>query len=224
MSISINALKKSSIPKFVAGALIAMSMTACSTLGGGVPSDKELAQRSDSMPALTERQLLLENGYSQMYDAVKGLAWTDEIFLVKFETDRVETFGKNLAEAASQIGDELEMLAAATPWITLENDGLPEIENLKLEAVRKDRLESFLPLVGRSQSNFERTLLLSNSGALNQMQHLAEVLLEIETDPDRLAFLEETQSRFSDLYEDDILLLNEDYFCDNTAAESVDFR
>lgn len=198
---------------------------------GACASDQSLTEAKKNNSAatsdspLSDNQItILENGYAQMYGGVKSLGWTDKIFLIRFETDAVEAFGTKLTDDAKDLQDDLEYLADVTPWLDLNNTGMPEIENMKLKAVQKDRLKSFLPIIGRSQPNFERTLLLSNSGVLNQMQHLSTVMLDIEVDPHRRDFLKKAHSTFVELYEDNVVLLNRDYFCHNKGEESKGFR
>lgn len=196
-------------------------LTGCASQGFEA---RENVQEQTVSQTQDSQNIILENGYAQMYGAVSSLAWTDKVFLIRFETDQVEAFGKKLSKNAKDLKADLEYLAEKTPWLDLENTGMPEIENMKIAAVQKDRLKSLLPIIGRSQPNFERTLLLSNSGALNQMQHLTSVMLGIEHDKKRRAFLQKAYSVFSDLYEDDIELLNSAYFCHDTGAESKGFR
>lgn len=212
---------------FITAAIIAVTLSGagCSTLK---TIDMPMAQRevptAKADIGRTEQQKILSDGYAQMYGAVSAMALIDEGLLVKKETDAVRAFGERSAREGKTMKGEIKAFADAATWINLDETNYPAIEKMKQEAVQNDRLKSFLPLVGRSQTNFERTLLLSQSGVLNQMQHLAQVMLTIETDPERRKFLISARDRFSTLYEADIDLLNSDYFCADLAEESKKFR
>ena len=123
----------------------------------------------------------LNDGYSLLYQTVSGLRFSDDLLLVKSESDTVQKVEENIADTASDMRGELEQLAENYPAIDLERAPLPEIEVKKRSAVNNDRLASIAPLVGRSGPAFERTLLLSNSGALNQTSFLCNVMAEERT-------------------------------------------
>lgn len=180
--------------------------------------------KDENSKKLSQQQTMLVNGYAQMHSTTKSLAWTDKIFLIKFESDKVEEFGKALSKSLKGISTEIEGLQKNAKWIDLKNTGAPEITKLKMDAVTKDRLKSFLPIVGRSKANFERTLLLSNSGVLNQMLHLAQVMIDVEDNEGRKKFLKRSEQIFSDLYKMNIQLLNDHYFCHDTSKESKSFN
>ena len=158
----------------------------------------------------------LNDGYSLLYQTVSGLRFSDELLLVKSESDTVQKVEENIADTASAMRGELEQLAENYPAIDLERTPLPEIEVKKRSAVNNDRLASIAPLVGRSGPAFERTLLLSNSGALNQTSFLCKVMAEKEPNEELRKYLEQCEQRFSDLYDEVVVLLNKEYFIDDT--------
>lgn len=151
-------------------------------------------------------------GYASLYGATRSLRHSDKIFLVKFESPPVEKVVSDLSETMGRITQRLEKLAAADPRINLEDDGLPVIETRKRDAVTRARLLSFKPLTGRTGTNFERTLLLSESGALNQLKFLVAELDAADSDPQRSAVLKEIHRDLVRLYEDVVGLLDRQYF------------
>jgi hypothetical protein len=166
-------------------------------------------------PAAAEEALSqqeLNYGYASLYSACQGLRHSDKIFLIKFETDAVEKAVKDLSRSMDAIGKALEELAKADPKLKLDKDGMPVIETRKRDRVTRGRLLSFKPVAGRTGKDFERTLLLSESAALNQLQALAVELDESDPDARRSAFLKETRKTLLAHYDEIVDLLNREYF------------
>ena len=159
-----------------------------------------------------EVRATLSHGYAQLHTMLGALAWTDDLLLFKLESDWLEDTAEDLAKTASSLDGRLERLAGKYPGVDLDDDGLPEIERRKRDAVRNDRLLSFAPMIGRTGANFERTLLLSTSGALNQMRHLCRVMLELETEPGLRGYLDDARRETDRLYARVVDLLEERYF------------
>lgn len=182
-------------------------------LGGGVAWGKDKAPDKDK---LKDRETLpqkeLNYGYAALYDAAKGLRHSDKILLIKYESEAVQARVGELSEAMGRIARRLEELAKADPRVKLDDDGNPEIERRKRDAVTRDRLISFKPFTGRTGANFERTLLLSESGALNQLQHLAAELDKADPDPQRSAVLQEIHAEIVKQYGAVVDLLERAYF------------
>lgn len=160
----------------------------------------------------------LNYGYASLHDAAKGLRHSDKIFLIKFESDACQAVVTDLSQSMGRLAAALEELDHADPDLRLDADGLPAIETRKRDAVTRARLASFMPLKGRTGVNFERTLLLSESGALNQLQHLIAELDEADPDPRRSAVLQQAHREVTRLYRDVVDLLERQYFRQGTAG------
>lgn len=119
---------------------------------------------------------------------------------------------KDLSDSMGWITAGLEELAQADARLRLDDDGLPVVEQRKRDAVTRDRLLSFKPIRGRTGKNFERTLLLSESGALNQLQFLVQELDEADPDPRRSAFLKKTHRELKRVYAEVVALLEREHF------------
>lgn len=171
------------------------------TLASGVTAGAE---------ALPQREL--NYGYASLYSAARGLRHSDKIFLVKYESESVQAVVNDLSRSMDRVVERLEALAQADPRLRLDDDGLPAIEARKRDAVTRARLLSFRPLTGRAGADFERTLLLSESGALNQLQHLAAELDQADPDPQRSAVLREIHAEIARVYSRVVDLLNRRYF------------
>ncbi|MEO7854025.1 MAG: hypothetical protein ABIR94_17495 [Rubrivivax sp.] len=159
---------------------------------------------------------MLNEGYSLLYQAVSGLRFSDDLLLVKRESDRVEKVIGGVAALSDKLKADLERIAKNYPAVRIDLEPLPEMEQRKRSAVTKDRLKSYAQLVGLKGEAFERTLLLSTSGALNQTRTLCQVLAELEPQPELKRFLLDAAKSFDDRYEDVVVLLNQVYFKDNT--------
>lgn len=168
------------------------------------------AAAADGHDALPQRQL--NYGYAALYNAARGLRHSDKIFLVKLESGPCQAVVEGLSDAMARIADDLEKMAAADPELRLDDEGLPEIERRKRDAVTRDRLLSFKPITGRTGANFERTLLLSESGALNQLQFLVEELDKADPDPRRSAALKNIHASIKEQYGKVVALLERQYF------------
>jgi hypothetical protein len=178
----------------------AMLLVGCSTPGASRPA-------SDS-----DRNRVLSQGYSQLYDAASSLRWLDEILLIKFESDETQKVITDVAKYATTLRGELEQLERDYPSLTLRDDGLPVLEKKKRSAQALDRAKTLAPVSGAHGADFERTLLLTQSGALNQLRFLAQVLVEEEKSEPRRKWMLEVQRNFDRLYVDVVKLLDQRHF------------
>lgn len=168
---------------------------------------KEKLKGQETLP-----QKELNYGYASLYGAAKGLRHSDKILLIKYESEAVQAVISDLSESMDRIAKRLEELAKADPRVKLDDDGNPEIERRKRDAVTRARLLSFKPVTGRTGANFERTLLLSESGSLNQLQHLAAELDKADPDAQRSAVLQEIHAEIVKQYDAVVDLLERAYF------------
>lgn len=156
----------------------------------------------------------LSNGYAQLYRTVSGLKHLDKLLYVKrVESDKFEAAIEALSDYAGDLSDQLEKLAKDYPSLNLEDTGLPEVELKRRRAVVKDRLEDMAPIVGKTGIEFERTMLVSVLGPVNNLRFLAEVLYEEEKDARRKAFLVGTREKLDGHFNRMLALLERDYFC-----------
>lgn len=170
--------------------------------------EKKLEELSEA-----EHNKLLSEGYSQLYDSASGLRYLDEFLALKFESDATNAVITDLAEYATTLKGQLEQLGKDYPSLSLEDDGLPVLDKKTREIGQKERLKSLAPVVGSSGVEFERTLLLTQSGALNQLRYLSQAIAEAEKSAERKAFMGDVQQNFDRLYNDVVGLLNKKYFC-----------
>lgn len=177
--------------------------------------DHDLDKMSDA-----QRNTTLSQGYAQLYEAVSALRWMDEALLLKFESKPTELFIKDLAGYSSEVREQLERLEKDYPSLSLKDDGLPLLTRSMRKAAAKDRLKNLAPITGAKGAEFERTLLLTQSGTLNQLRFLAREIALAESNADRRKFASGVAQRFERLYGDVLKLLNQHYFCARDAKKS----
>lgn len=193
---------------------------ACALGFAGCAAPSGAAVASDATGAKAPRDnALLNDGYSLLYSAVSGLRFSDDLLLVKFESDRLKKVIGDIASTSDRLRAELQRIARDYPAVQIDRDPLPAIEVAKRSAVNKDRLLSIAPVVGQSGPGFERTLLLSSSGALDQTRFLCQVMAQSEPDPNLKRFLLSAEQQFAGLYDAVVLLLNQDHFKHNTIEQ-----
>lgn len=107
---------------------------------------------------------------------------------------------------------QLDELPVRYPSLRVDLQPLPEIEQRKQSAANRERVLSFAPLLGRTGPDFERTLLLTLSGGLNQLRFLTQVMAEQERNGDRAALLNGAHDRLQQLYQQTLKLLSEQYY------------
>ena len=159
---------------------------------------------------------MLNDGYSLLYGNVSGLEVVDKILYVKITNDETSTIVDEISNYSAELAKELEMISEDYPSIRIDLDPLPEVEKAKQAAAQKERVLSFVPIVGRTGANFERTLLLTLSGGLNQLRFLCQVIAEEETNDQRREKILVAGDKFKELYVSTLKLLNEEYYKDNT--------
>lgn len=177
--------------------MLAGSLSGCAVLGKPEPAPPE-----PDYPTVNE-------GYNLLYEVVSTQKFTDKLLLIKIESDAVDAVISELSEDAARIEVQLKELAKGDPTLDLDRAVLPEVERRTRDSANLERLKD---LLGGTGKHFERLLLLTQSGALNQMRHLARVMVEAETQEDRKGFWQEVQRQFDENYRNVVELLESEYF------------
>jgi len=155
----------------------------------------------------------LSYGYGQLYKTASGLKHLKKLLLVKVESAKVSMLIDDISEYAEKLSGQLEKMDRDYPSLRIDDPGLPELETKRRKAVVWDEIYILAPIVGKTGKDFERTLLLSQVGVLNNVRFLAEVIKDAEKSEARKALVQEAQSRLNSLYQRTIRLLEQDYFC-----------
>jgi len=154
----------------------------------------------------------LSQGYAQLYEAASGLRLLDNILMAKSESAETRQVIEKLSKYAGRLRGELERIAKENPRLSLEDDGLPRIERDKRRALARDRAKTLAPLIGAGGADFERTLLLTQSGALNNLRFLAQALADAEIDKSRRKYLLGVRDELDRLYREVVALLDRRFF------------
>ena len=186
----------------VGGLLSALLFAGCAIAPQGMPAERPTED--------------LNAGYSLLYDAVSGLQHGDRAFYVKFESDPAQRVVSRVADYAAALTADLERVEREFPAVDIRQQPLPLLERRKRQALRNSNLKRLAPVVGETGPAFERTLLLSTSGALNQLRFHAQVMAQLETDPALQSILRDAEQQFAALYVDVVELLNAQYFRHDT--------
>lgn len=169
----------------------------------------------------TQAQIDISQGYAQLFQTANGLSNVNKLLYVKLESDAVDRFITDLSEDMATMAMATKAATRSAEWINLDDTGLPRIEQMKRSKSQFDRALGLAPAFGRTGADFERTLLLTLSGGLNQSRYLVRVLLELDTDEERKAFLKQARDTFDRLYDADVDLLNSRYFCTAAADRPI---
>ncbi|MBR9814365.1 hypothetical protein GYB61_10985 [bacterium] len=166
--------------------------------------------RADDTQALQE----LGHGYAMFHQAARQLSLIDKALWVKRESDAVERVVTELAVSMGKLARSLEQAADASPPINLSDTGLPRFEVAKRQSVYLERgLDLGTPILGRTGHDFERTLLLSLTAAINQQRHLARVMIDHEPSAVRKQWLRDANAVLNARYDAMVAVLERHYFC-----------
>jgi hypothetical protein len=183
-------------------AALALAAAACSRSDATAePVAKASAQRT-----------MLSEGYSLLYTDASHIGLIDLVLYVKIESQGFNDVITEISAYGGELKQDLERIAKDYPGVRIDLKPLPEMETRKRFAIGKDRAIRFAPFSGHSQLEYERTMLISLSNALNHESHLCQVMAEEEPDPGLKKFLLASEKRYVALYQVTMDLLVRDYF------------
>ena len=137
------------------------------------------------------RRVVLNEGYSLLYEVLTQQKDVDMILIVKSEEDDVDALITKIATTCGEAAEQLEALAEADTSVKLDLECLPVIEENTRAAIEATALKEHFLSFGWK---FELILLLAQDDALSYVSHLAAVLGKEEEHPERKAFLERTST------------------------------
>ena len=80
---------------------------------------------------------LLNDGYSLLYSAASGLRFSDDLLLVKFESDRLQKVIKDVSSTSDTLRTDLQRIARDYPAVRIDRQPLPA--NRDREAQRRQQ-------------------------------------------------------------------------------------
>lgn len=167
----------------------------------------------DGVPQAQSRQRhILSEGYSLLYVDAGHLRQAKLVLLVKFESAEFDELITRISDYGGELKADLERIARDYPGVRIDLEPLPEMEKRKRLAIGIDRAIDFAPLRGRSRREYERTLLIGLSNALNHESHLCGVMAAEEPDAGLRRFLLESERRYQGLHALAMGLLEREHF------------
>ena len=125
-----------------------------------------------------------------------------------------------MTEYADTLQTTLDRVARDYPAVNMKLDALPVIEQRTRGGMTNDRLLSFAPGVGLTGESFDRRMLQTLEGTLNQLRFMAKALADEEPEPSLKQIATTAHNRFEQLYDRVLNLLDEKYFI-NTGERKV---
>lgn len=192
----------------LAALVMALFMAAAQVLAGCSGSDVAQAPVS----GLSPQRAMLSEGYSLLYQDAAKLDAVELALYVKAESQGFNDFITAVGAYGDELKHDLERIARDYPGVRIDLEPLPEMEKRKRFAIGKDRMIEFAPLGGRSRLDYERTMLISMSNALNHERHLCQVMAAEEPDAGLKKFLLASEQRYAGLYQHAMDLLVREHF------------
>lgn len=153
------------------------------------------ARRAPS--AETGEVTLRNNTYSMLNDLLDQQKHVGLLLFIKREESDVRKLVRRIAAASSDGASMLKRFAKEDPTLSLDDTWLPPGEAQTREAIAKTTRER---LLNESGADFELTLLLTQTQAVNYAAHLAQVAGEADADATRAQAMVKMRREFEGLY------------------------
>jgi hypothetical protein len=191
---------------------------------GGCAENSAALQKEDPQPlqkadAHDQRKVLSE-GYSILYSELGNLSKVHLIFLVKSEAKPVGELTTDVTEYSDALRKTLERVAKDYPAVDIKLDPVPVIEQSARDALGKDRIKSFAPVVGLTGESFDRRVLQTLEGMLNDLRYVAKAVADEEPEPSLKQISTTAYNKLDELYKRVVALLDEKYYI-NTGEQKV---
>jgi hypothetical protein len=188
-----------------------MTMTVgCTSDNKPMVPERSTNSLSDSESAKNKE---LSYGYGQLYKTASGMKHVKTALHVKVVSRTVTALVEDISNYTEKLTGQLEQLDSDYPALRIDDPGLPELEIKRRKAVVWDQVFLMAPIQGKTGKAFERALLLSQAGVLNNLRFLTQVIKDDEKSNQRKTFLTEAHARLDDLYQRVVDLLEREYFC-----------
>jgi hypothetical protein len=179
--------------------LVTTALAACSSAKQQTP------------PTQPDGHRTIAEGYSLVYAIASQQKHLDKALLVKSESDPVDAVVSELSDYAGTLSAELEDMAKRYPALTVDTQFLPAVEAKARESLTVETTKALLAAQGK---DFERLLLEKQLPALESEQHIAKVMVQLETADERREFWTRTDQRLGSLRAKIERLLERNYYCD----------
>jgi predicted outer membrane protein len=170
--------------------------------------------RADTNPTAEQAssRAQLSIGYSLLYQEADGIPKLKWILMFKDKPEEMSRVTDDVVNYYQQLAATMRRLSKQYPAMHIDVPAMSEIESATRKAIGADQTKDFTPLFGKTGVEFEREALLMFYNALDEQRHLAQVMLERETDPGLREFLETTKAQLDAHYTEVGALLKHRYF------------
>ncbi len=154
------------------------------------PSAKEGAPTHVSASEISE-------GYALLYDLLSKEKQSSLLSIIKEESTELKSLLERISETSKTAAKVLDTLAKIDPPLNLKVTHLPRIEQAARESIEKETSKEILH---SKDVGLEFNMVSSQLAGMNYAAHLARSLAVVETNPQRKAFLQRTDHKFSELH------------------------
>jgi hypothetical protein len=180
---------------FVATLACGSLLSGCQSPSATIPS-----QKIEKTPAQSARN----NAYSLLHQLLDDEKDVSMLRFIKREHSDVKDLVKKIATTSKAGSKLLEKFAKMDPSLALDHTDLPSGETATRDAIAATKKHALLSQKG---DEFELTLLLTQTEALNYAWHLAQVAGENDLQPDRSQALARISDDMKNLYQEVFALL-----------------
>lgn len=147
-------------------------------------------------------------GYALLYSTIGQECDVDKVLIIKSPAPAVSDLVKAIGQFARDAKATMENLSREDRPITLDNQGLPEVETTTREAIGSTTSRQILFHGGK---DLEFRLLLTQHEALNYITHLAASVADHEPRDNRRRYLGQLSTQSDALHERVLSLLKTPY-------------
>jgi uncharacterized protein (DUF2164 family) len=134
---------------------------------------------------------------------------------LKKENQQIHDTVKNLTETTKGFKNKFDELKKDYPNLNFDDTGRPVVLEKKGKAQGKERTSEYMPIVGKTGKEYERSLLLFLATALNELKFISQEMGTMEKNEGLQKFLAEINSNMTRLEDSVLKILNERYFKQN---------
>jgi len=139
----------------------------------------------------------ISEGYALLYDLVSKQKQVSLLSIIKKESPELKSLLEHISDTSKATAKELDTLARIDPPLNLKVTHLPRIEQAARESIEKETSKQIL----RSKDvELEFNMVSSQLAGMNYAAHLARSVAVVESNPQRKAFLQRTDRKFSELH------------------------
>lgn len=178
-------------------------------------SKEQKAQDSENL-----RQL--NYGYALLYQAFDSMQKLNLALTLKKETQQIHDTVKDLTETTKGFKNKFDELKKDYPNLNFDDTGRPMVLEKKGKAQGKERTSEYMPIVGKTGKDYERSLLLFLATALNELKFISQEMGTMEKNEGLQKFLAEINSNMTRLEDSVLKILNERYFKQNFYKPQTD--